>query len=173
MKRFHTMLGMLVGVCAVTPATAQASWTVAPAAVAAGQRGPQPLSRATFTADMDRQFGELDANRDGAIVAAEIVAAQRSGAAAAAQRRARATFGELDADRNSQLSFTEFAKLAASMAANASLPPSPLLAFDANKDGRITQGEYRAATQANFARADRDKDNVIGVAEMRAAGIIK
>jgi Ca2+-binding EF-hand superfamily protein len=51
---------------------------------------------------------------------------------------------------------------------------APLLAqVDANRDGQITQVEFRSGKLANFDRMDTDKDGVVTAAEMRAAGLIK
>jgi Ca2+-binding EF-hand superfamily protein len=43
--------------------------------------------------------------------------------------------------------------------------------FDANKDGVISQVEFRAGTLANFDRLDVNKDGVVDAAEMKTGGI--
>ena len=51
---------------------------------------------------------------------------------------------------------------------------APVLAqTDTNRDGQITMVEYRAGKLANFDRMDSDKDGIVSVAEMKAAGVIK
>jgi len=40
--------------------------------------------------------------------------------------------------------------------------------FDADKDGSITQDEFRAPTLTNFDRLDKNKDGSLSVAEQKA-----
>jgi len=60
------------------------------------------------------------------------------------------------------------------MVTPASPNPAPILAqHDLNKDGRITLVEFRTAKLANFDRMDADKDGIVSIAEMKAAGLVK
>ena len=157
--------------------TAAALLAAGPAALAQGRKtaaeqqaaGPQPLLRANFIAQMDAQFGKMDADKNGRLDRTEIEQFQKLAAVAEAQARNEALFDQLDLNKNGQISAAEFAKLVtAPPAANA----GPMLSReDSNRDGQISLVEHRAATVANFDRIDTDKDGVVSVAEMKAGGI--
>lgn len=131
--------------------------------------GPQPIPRASFIAQMDAQFGKMDADRNGRLDRAEIEQFEAQRAMAEAQERNAALFDQLDANRNGQISAAEFAKL---VPQPAPLSAQPMLSReDGNRDGSITLVEHRIATLANFDRLDRDRDGVVSVAEMQAGGV--
>ena len=157
---------------AAPPALAQQATPPAPAAQARRAPAPasaRPLPRAQFIADMDAQFKKLDANGDGIATRLEIETNLQRGQAALAAQRNRQLFALLDKDRSGQLNAAEFAALAA---APAPVNAGPLLTtWDLNKDGKVALVEFRSATQANFDRMDTDRDGIVSVAEMRAAGI--
>jgi Ca2+-binding EF-hand superfamily protein len=162
-------LTFLLAVAVATPAVAQS----APAKAAAKPAVPaaQPIPRATFLQNMDGDFGRMDANHDGKVTKQEIEASQQAGAMREIMARNRSIFVQLDKDHNGQLSAQEFSAFHAN-------PPAPnatpmLQHFDANRDGTITQVEFRAGTLANFDRLDVNKDGVVDAAEMKAGGIIK
>ena len=138
-----------------------------PAAAAANQ----PLARTQFIADMDAEYRKMDADKNGQLTRIEIEQYQKLQAVAQASARNRAWFSQLDADKNGQLSPAEFGKMAV-----ASQPPNatPVLSqTDLNRDGRVTLVEYRTAKLANFDRMDADKDGIVTVPEMKAAGLVK
>ena len=150
-----------------SPVIAQA--TKSPPRPAPAAPAPPSIPRTTFIANMNSEFGRIDANHDGKATRQEIEAFQRASALQAMQARNRAIFNQLDTNHDGQLSPAEFARFTASPpAANA----APLLQrFDTNHDGVISEVEYRAGTLANFDRLDADKDGVVSPAEMRAGGI--
>lgn len=112
----------------------------------------------------------MDVNKNDVVTRMEIEQFQRATAAVRAQARSRAAFAALDADKNGQLSPTEFDRLQSIPQPNA----APVLAqADLNKDGTVTLVEHRTAKLANFDRMDADKDGIVSVAEMKAAGLIK
>lgn len=135
----------------------------------------QPASgnvpRAQYISVQDGEFRKMDANKDGQVTREEVEDFQRLTAVAESQARNRQLFTQLDADRNGQLSSAEFAKVAAPA------PPvngEPVVAqLDLNRDGKVSLVEYRTAKLASFDRIDSDKDGVVTVAEMRAAGVLK
>ena len=150
---------ILFGLCAsvAVPAAAQQA---APA-----REGP--ITRAAFTADMNRQFGDIDADRNGTVSPAELNVARQKAAAALGQRRAEAMFAQLDTDKNGALTPAEFARMV--NVDTSKLPPAPLLKFDTNGDGSISRAEFTAGTGADFTRTDLNKDGTISVAELQAA----
>lgn len=130
--------------------------------------GQQPMLRANFIAQMDAQFGKMDADKNGQVTRAEVEQFERQKALAEAQARNEALFDQLDVNKNGQLSAKEFAKLVTEPAVSA----QPMLSReDSNRDGQISLVEHRAATVANFDRIDTNRDGVVSVAEMAAGGI--
>ena len=130
-----------------------------------------PIARTTFIASMDSEFRQMDADRNGSLIRAEIEQFQRAAALAQLQATNRALFTRLDADRNGQLSAAEFAGLPMQVPAPNAAPI--LSQTDINKDGSVTLVEYRTGKLANFDRLDADKDGIVSAAEMKAAGIIR
>jgi Ca2+-binding EF-hand superfamily protein len=158
---------LMATVILATPAAAQTRLAAPPAQAP----GPRPIPRATFLQNMDSDFSKMDANHDGKVTKLEIEAFQTANARLQIEARNRQIFAALDTDHNGQLSPAEFARFTAQ-------PPPPnsapmLRQFDTNRDGAITQLEFRTGTLANFDRLDADKDGVVSAAEMRAGGIVK
>ena len=129
------------------------------------------VPRTDFLTTMDQEFGKMDADKNGQVTRAEIEAYDRAVALGNARARAQATFIQLDTDKNGQISPTEFMKLVIGT------PPAdgrPLIAkLDSNKDGQISLVEHRAGKLAYFDQIDTDKNGVVTVAEMKAAGVVK
>ncbi|MEO6580343.1 MAG: EF-hand domain-containing protein [Sphingomicrobium sp.] len=130
-----------------------------------------PIPRATFIATMDAEFKKVDADKNGIITTKEVEDFQRAIAGLVAQQRNVALFQALDSDKNGQVSPAEFTRLPM----NNPQPNSAqfLGQVDGNRDGKVTLVEYRSGKLVNFDRADADKDGVVSVPEMKAAGIIK
>lgn len=132
---------------------------------------PVPVPRTDFIKTMDIEFQQMDADKNNRVTRTEVEQFQRSVSVLEAQNRVRALFAQLDTDKNGQLSAAEFSKMAVTPPAP---NPTPVMSqADLNRDGSITLVEYRTAKLANFDRMDTDKDGIVSVAEMRAAGIIK
>lgn len=127
------------------------------------------ISRARFAADMDTQFRVIDSDRNGQLSPAEIEAAQRAEAAAAASKRNSTLFALLDADKDGKLTPDEFDKFnnPPPNTANAALM---LGRMDGNRDRQISLAEHRAAMLANFDRLDTNRDGIVSAAEMKAGG---
>jgi Ca2+-binding EF-hand superfamily protein len=129
-----------------------------------------PVPRADFIRTMDAEFAKMDADQNKVVTRAEIEQYERAANLLQARAAAHLLFEKMDTDRNGQLSPAEFEHMVTPAAPN----PAPILAqHDLNKDGKITLVEYRTAKLANFDRMDADKDGVVSVAEMRAAGLVK
>lgn len=155
----------------IVPAAAIAQPVARPAAAAPAAGAAQPVPRQTYVATMDAEFRKIDADKNGKLTRAEIDGYHRSISILQAQSRNRALFSRLDRDRNGQLSAQEFAALSTA-------PPKvnlgPILAeVDLNRDGSVTQVEYRTGKLVKFDRMDTDKDSIVSVAELRAGGVIK
>ena len=135
----------------------------APAAAGAANKA---VPRADVVANADKEFAEVDTNKDGKMSRTEIETFQRGVAVEMATARNKAVFAALDADKNGQLTATEFAKL------NSGTPKvdaSNVLKIDTNKDGQISLAEHRSATLATFTQFDTNKDGALTAAEVQAA----
>lgn len=166
----YRVAGMLIALGVVAGASAGAQQ---PRRAAAPPKAPAavPVPRTEFIHTMDVEFGKMDADRNQIVTRAEIEQAQRAAGLFKAREAARLLFNRMDSDKNGQLSLAEFERMAITPAAP---DPAPILAqHDLNKDGKITLVEYRTAKLANFDRMDADKDGIVSVAEMKAAGLIK
>jgi Ca2+-binding EF-hand superfamily protein len=130
-----------------------------------------PIPRTEFLATMDTEFRKMDGDKNGIVTKQEIEGYQRAMSALIADARRQALFSALDSDKNGMISSAEFAR----MPVQAELPnAAPILAqIDLNHDGSVSLVEYRTAKLANFDRMDSDKDGVVSVAEMKAAGLVK
>jgi Ca2+-binding EF-hand superfamily protein len=132
---------------------------------------PSPVARTDFIQVMDTEFKQMDADKNGILTKKEIEDFQRATSILIAQQRNVALFQALDKDKNGQLTPAEFANLPMNMPQP---NPAPVLAqTDTNRDGQITMIEYRTGKLASFDRMDADKDGIVSVAEMKAAGLIK
>jgi hypothetical protein len=129
----------------------------------------QPIPRAQFLAQMDSQFRQIDADKNGQLTRTEIEQHLQQSAAAEAKARNRAQFADLDINKNGQLSPAEFAKLTPPVAAGNAGPM--LSREDINRDSQISLIEHRSATLGNFDRVDTDKDGVVTPVEMKAGGV--
>jgi Ca2+-binding EF-hand superfamily protein len=132
---------------------------------------PVPVPRAAFITAMDAEFRQMDADKNGIVTSKEMDSYRRVMAARAVDARRQALFTALDSDKNGSLSPVEFAKLP--MDSSQASERSELPQTDLNHDGSISVVEYRTAKLANFDRMDTDKDGVVTVSEMKAAGVIK
>ena len=141
------------------------------APLAAQQTASGDVARAFYIQTMDQEFGKMDADKNGQVTRAEAEAFQRADFVARSAARARAVFSQLDSDRNGQLSFAEFARTQSGVPQVNGQPF--VTGFDSNKDGRVSLVEHRAGKLNYFDRIDTDKDGVVTVAEMKAAGVIK
>jgi Ca2+-binding EF-hand superfamily protein len=165
-KSFRIFVALSAAACAAA-AVAQTGPRTAPPTTG----GPVPVARTDFIQTMDLEFKRMDADKNGTLTKKEIEDFQRAMAAFTAQRRNVVLFQALDKDKNGQLTPAEFAGLPMQMPQPNAAPV--LAQTDGNRDGQITAVEYRAGKLQNFDRMDIDKDGVVSVAELKAAGLIK
>jgi hypothetical protein len=148
---------------------ATAAIAQAPAQPAAS--APKTIAKADLTKGLDTRFAAIDANKDGSLSKDEITAAQTRAIAqarAAQQQRLEAEYKKLDTDKNGSLSLAEFKAVANPI--NAPESPDQMIAdLDANKDGKVSSGEYRSKPIANFDRLDANKDGILTPQEVAAA----
>ena len=82
-----------------------------PAAQAQPAQGPQQISKADFTKNVDARFAAVDTNKDGNLTKDEVAAMQAKAladAAAAEQKQMEADFKKLDTNNDNSLSLAEF-----------------------------------------------------------------
>ena len=159
-------VGFAILAAALTTTSALAQQAAKPAAAEA-----KPITRLAISDKLNADYADLDVDKDGKATAEEINARLRKGAEAdlAVIRKARDdAFAKLDTNGDGSVSKAEFE-------AKAPLPTvkdpdaKPWLdRFDADKDGSISQDEFRAPTLANFEKLDKDKDGTLTVAEQKA-----
>ena len=162
-------LAGFAALAAVTlPMTALAQATAQPAAQA------KPITRTELSEELNADYADLDADKDGKVTAEEIKARlmRRANADLEVLKKARDdAFAKLDTNKDGSISRAEFD-------AKAPLPEvkgadekaaANLTRFDADKDGAITQAEFRAPTLANFDKLDGNKDGTLSVAEQKAS----
>ncbi|MDH4386213.1 MAG: hypothetical protein QE280_12315 [Caulobacter sp.] len=92
-----------------------------------------------------------DLNKDGMITLAEH------------EQVAQSRFVRIDSNGDGVIDTTEQRRVTLFMGGR-----NPLLPADANRDGRITKAEFKAATAIMFARADANKDGRISTTEQEA-----
>jgi len=161
----------MAAICCATGAIGQGAKSGQAQRPAAAALAPEPVARSIFIATMDAEFKKMDADKNGILTRREIEDFQRATLGLAAKQRNLAIFTALDADKNGQLSPTEFARLPMSLGKP---DAAPILAqVDGNRDGQATLIEYRVGKLRNFDQMDVDKDGVVSVAEMKAAGVYK
>ncbi len=130
----------------------------------------KPLTKTQISEELNADYADLDADKDGKVTATEINSRLVKSAEAKLEeyRKARdETFAKLDVNKDGTISRAEFDE-------KAPLPKikepdaTPFLAqFDANKDGAVSQDEFRSLTLANFDKLDANKDGTLSVAEQK------
>jgi Ca2+-binding EF-hand superfamily protein len=133
----------------------------------------KPVSRTELSNELNADYADLDADKDGKVTGAEIEARlmRKAEADLAVLKKARDdAFAKLDTNSDGSISKTEFE-------ARAPLPTikdatekatANLNRFDADKDGAISQDEFRTPTLTNFDKLDKNKDGTLSVAEQKA-----
>lgn len=105
---------------------------------------------------IDELVRRADTNRDGVVTRLEYAQARM------------APFQRLDRDRDGALSARELKLLDRARQPQADQLRATLRLADADRDGRVTAAEYRAAPTPMFDRADLDHDGRITPAEQQA-----
>lgn len=165
MTRVIIAVAALAAACPSAIAAAQAPVATSPPSA------PVPVPRSDFIATMDSQFHKVDADKDGILTRKEIEDFEQAMSFMVIDNQRRALFAALDTDHNGVLTPQEFARL--NMPAPKISADTDLQQADLDHDGTITLIEWRTAKLRNFDSMDTDKDGVVSVEEMRAAGLIK
>ena len=155
----------------IAPATV-AALAAALASAAFGQANTaKPISRAQLVKSVDTRFGSIDSNHDGKITKPELAAAQQRDLQAGNQKlrqQMQIKFKQLDTNKDGQLSQAEFLVVVPTLRPNET-PDQLLSKLDANKNGSVSNDEFRAPDLAKFTRIDANRDGVATVDEMRRA----
>jgi Ca2+-binding EF-hand superfamily protein len=132
----------------------------------------KPVTRTELSNRLDKDYADLDGNKNGKVDAAEINARLKKDAGARLElikKERDATFAKFDSDGNGQISKAEF-EARAKLPTIKELDAKPFLdRFDTNKDGAISKDEFRTPTMSNFERLDKDKNGTLSVAEQKSA----
>ncbi len=144
----------------------------------------EPLSGAEFGQPqcddaLERWFGRVDANHDGAIDRQEFLA------------DARVQFGRMDLDHDGFITADELSTFRAAYlptgrregrdrrdapgGATKALPsgvPDPVMSADANLDFKVSLAEFIALAEENFVRLDSDRNGRLGLDEIRKEGCL-
>jgi Ca2+-binding EF-hand superfamily protein len=154
---------------ATLPAAAFAQAAAKPAAAEA-----KPVSRSALSDELNADYADLDADKDGKVTGEEIKArlVRKAEADLAVLKKARDdAFAKLDTNNDGSISKAEFEARAPlpAMKDPTELATANLTRFDADKDGAVTQEEFRAPTLTNFDKLDKNKDGTLSVAEQQAS----
>lgn len=164
--KFVGFVGFLAA--AAVPATALAQEAAKPAA-----EETKPVSRMELSTELNSDYADLDADKDGKVTGEEIKARllKKAEADLAVLKKARdESFTKLDANGDGSVSRAEFEEKAPlpKIKDPAEMVTARLTRFDTDKDGAITQDEFRAPTLTNFDKMDLNKDGMLSVAEQKA-----
>jgi Ca2+-binding EF-hand superfamily protein len=133
----------------------------------------RPVSRTELSDQLNADYADLDTDKDGKVTGDEIKArlVRKAEADLAVLKKARDdAFAKLDTNSDGSISRAEFDAKAQlpTIKDPTELATSNLGRFDADKDGSITQDEFRAPTLSNFDKLDKDKDGRLSLAEQKA-----
>jgi hypothetical protein len=159
------------------PAMAMAQQAKPIAAAAAGEEA-KPVTRQELSNELNSDFADLDADKDGKVTGEEIKARlmHKAEADLAVLKKARDdAFAKLDTNSDGSISRAEFDERAPlpTIKDGEAMATANLNRFDKDKDGSVTQDEFRAPTLANFDKLDINKDGTLSVAEQKAPTIAK
>lgn len=170
----------------ITTALAALAFGAAASAQTAGRADANAngsVSRAEFTAQLDRRFARIDVNGDGVATAAEL-SARRQGARGgeragrSAQGRGRATvaerFARMDANRDGAITLAEMQAASDRRGERRGAMANGGRArgagrMDANGDGAVSRAEFQARGLTRFATLDLNRDGTITPAERQNA----
>jgi hypothetical protein len=154
------------------------------------------VTRAELDGAQSKRFQSIDANRDGFATPEEFKTAREKEHSTRAAEMATRRFAALDADNNGQISKSEFEAASAARKDGAHGRRGPDREFraggpggrhgmgrgdradgkpgrlgpDADADGKVSLAEFSARAVEGFTRADTNKDGVVTIAELQAAG---
>ena len=133
----------------------------------------KPVTRLELSSKLNADYADLDGDKDGKVTTEEIKARLQRKAEAdlAVLKKARDdAFAKLDTNSDGSISKAEFDEKAPLPAIKdaTELATANLGRFDADKDGSVTQDEFRAPTLANFDKMDANKDGTLSAAEQKS-----
>ena len=155
--------GTVLALVVTAPAFGQAANTAA---------APQTITRTALTQQLDSEFKDLDANKDGKLTKTEIQTAMTSRAAQAQtemRQQLKTVFDKIDTNHNGQISLTEF-QAQQKITADPAKVDARIQELDTNKDGSVSAEEYRNGTLTQFDKLDTNKDGTVSPAEAQAGG---
>lgn len=139
---------------------------------AAAPTPPKPVTKAEFTANVDKMFAAIDTSKDGSITPAEIEAAQMKEAQVALQQyrelRAQA-FQKMDSNKDGNITMAEWVAARPDPTVKKADASKLMGRADTNKDGKISRDEYRVRPMRDFDKLDTNKDGSIDAKEQAAA----
>ena len=161
------LVASAIGLATATSATAQ------PAAAGAPAQGAIPTTRAEVVKVLDERFTAIDANHDGVLTPAELQAIeaqviqnQKAEIAGAVQR----AFAKLDTNKDGRLSIEEYGAAAPKVVASATDNAAELVKLlDTDKNGKISNDEFKRRTLSGFDKLDANKDGTVTPAERAKA----
>ena len=138
----------------------------------ADANGDGSLSRAEFTARIDKRFARLDADGNGAVTADERGArkALRGKTAGAKPDRVARRFAQIDTNDDGMVTLAEMQAADAGRAARKAARGGQakvrgLGRVDADRNGVISRTEFQARALTRFARLDTNRDGLLARAE--------
>ena len=158
---------------AIPVALAASLLAAVPLSAQAANPSPFPITRDTYTKNIDSAFAQGDLNKDGALSLAEIAAAEVKASQQIESQmltRKKQAFDAVDTDKNGSISFAEFG-VAMKSPTIATDGKAALAQYDTNKDGKVSQAEFRAPSLAKFNAVDTNKDGSVSAAEQQKAGV--
>ena len=126
------------------------------------RRKAEQAATAMLKAMLTKEFGQLDANKDASVTAAEI------DAKVSKPNAGKATVARLDKNKDQKISLAEYNGQTGAVSATANADQQ-IKGWDKDANGRVTLEEYKGSALARFDTLDGNKDGTITAAELTEA----